>query len=83
MTDIASQDDSKKETQPLRSNSGDASVQTPQTQQTQQTHEWIAEVSHELRLPIANVSLLVETLGRRIGRSRSGQAHVGSSKARM
>lgn len=29
---------------------------------TSSTSEWIAEVSHELRLPIANVSLLVETL---------------------
>ncbi len=29
---------------------------------TSRTSEWIAEVSHELRLPIANVSLLVETL---------------------
>lgn len=38
------------------------SEQTPQTPQTAQTAEWIAEVSHELRLPIANVSLLVETL---------------------
>ncbi len=27
-----------------------------------QRSEWIAEVSHELRLPIANIKLLVETL---------------------
>ena len=32
------------------------------TARTSRKSEWIAEVSHELRLPIANVSLLVETL---------------------
>lgn len=33
-----------------------------QDNQKTNTQQWIAEVSHELRLPIANVSLLVETL---------------------
>ena len=32
------------------------------SQHPQSTQDWIAEVSHELRLPIANIRLLVETL---------------------
>lgn len=52
MSDVASQDNTKEKTQPERVEKAD----------TARTSEWIAEVSHELRLPIANVSLLVETL---------------------
>ncbi len=34
----------------------------PQISQSSLDRSWIAEVSHELRLPIANIKLLVETL---------------------
>lgn len=49
MSDVASQDNTKEKTLSERVDKAD-------------TAQWIAEVSHELRLPIANVSLLVETL---------------------
>ncbi len=52
MSDVASQDNSKEKTLSERVDKAD----------TARTSHWIAEVSHELRLPIANVSLLVETL---------------------
>ncbi|PZM80538.1 MAG: hypothetical protein DKT66_14875 [Candidatus Melainabacteria bacterium] len=49
MSDVASQDNTKSASATSASNAAN-------------TSQWIAEVSHELRLPIANVSLLVETL---------------------
>jgi two-component system phosphate regulon sensor histidine kinase PhoR len=35
---------------------------TPNQPESPKNQDWIAEVSHELRLPIANIKLLVETL---------------------
>ena len=51
-----------KDTQPAReieaAGAGDESTQAP----FRSGSDWIAEVSHELRLPIANIKLLVETI---------------------
>ncbi len=52
MSDAARQDNIREKTLGERASQAD----------TARTSLWIAEVSHELRLPIANVSLLVETL---------------------
>lgn len=70
MSDVTSQDNTKDRAQSGRAEKGDiarasqAASNSPslQTSQGSDTSRWIAEVSHELRLPIANVSLLVETL---------------------
>ena len=70
MSDVASQDNAKDKAQSGRAQRVDnvRASQPPsnsppcQTSQVSDTSRWIAEVSHELRLPIANVSLLVETL---------------------
>lgn len=43
------------------SQDGQADSSSPPTTQTRDS-DWIAEVSHELRLPIANIKLLVETV---------------------
>lgn len=82
MSDVTSQDNTKKKTQseraervdtactsqasqssiPSSSPSSSSSSSSSSASSAANTSQWIAEVSHELRLPIANVSLLVETL---------------------
>jgi two-component system phosphate regulon sensor histidine kinase PhoR len=61
----------KPKPQPVSSGSGAPGNETAATPQPvkppaqaldRNTEDWIAEVSHELRLPIANIRLLVETL---------------------
>ncbi len=46
----------------LQSQSSDKTQESDAGPYSQQQRSWIAEVSHELRLPLANIKLLVETL---------------------
>jgi len=66
MSDVNSQGNAKNKAQSERAERLDSARGSQPsgmpTAPSANTSQWIAEVSHELRLPIANVSLLVETL---------------------